>query len=330
MDCSFPMWSVPLHYDAVQLNRIEFLLMQLMTKLSGKDDVLKIFDAHVSNVPSPCVSGPLDAEVINEVSASKSKQRRRRMAECKRKMWSQLQERAEEARDVCEGSPQDVFSVGEGAAGVEGLPAVCTLDCETTSETLGTDSSAMMRMMFQKLLDIQTKVDGVSAVAEEANAIAEEANLTASRAKAVAETIDCEMNTETDVPAVQVDKELLQSLKGQRKEDVVLKLFLNRPLDASAVEGTLKEMERYFESDLEKIGSFLSMKFGIRTCSWSDLRHKLLVEVSGNSEWQNGCTLGMVLKDMRKQRSNNRANSAERARHLTDELVKPRRKKKHK
>ena len=48
MDCSFPLWSpsadsAALHYDAVQLNRIECMLMQLMMKLSGKDDVLKLF-----------------------------------------------------------------------------------------------------------------------------------------------------------------------------------------------------------------------------------------------------------------------------------------------
>ena len=136
------------------------------------------------------------------------------------------------------------------------------------------------------------------------------------------------MSSKTDVPAVQVDRELLQSLRGQRKEDAVLNLFLNKSLDASAVGGALDEMEKYFETDLEKMGSFLSMKFGIRACSWSDLRSMLLSEVSGSSAWQNGCTIGVVLKDMRKQRSNNRAHSAERDRHLTDELVKPRRNKK--
>ena len=43
MDFSFPVLSVPPYYDALQLNRIELMLMQLMTKLSGKDNFLKFF-----------------------------------------------------------------------------------------------------------------------------------------------------------------------------------------------------------------------------------------------------------------------------------------------
>ena len=110
----------------------------------------------------------------------------------------------------------------------------------------------------------------------------------------------------------------------------MINLFLNKVLEPGTVEGALVEMERYFESDLQKLGSFLSMKFGIRACTWSELRSLLLTEVSDCPAWQNGCTLGMVLKDMRKQRSNNVSNTAERHRNLTDELVRPRRKKRGK
>ena len=162
------------------------------------------------------------------------------------------------------------------------------------------------------------------------NCVAEQAHCTAGQAMSVAENTGCQTTSEADAPAMQIDRDFLQGLRGQRNEDAVMNLFLNRVLDPNAVEGTLLEMEKYFENDLPEIGSFLSMKFGIRACSWVDLRSSLISEASSSSTWQNGCTLGMVLKDMRKQRSNNRVNSAERARHLTDELVKPRRKERHK
>ena len=78
--------SATLQYDTVQLNRIEWMLMQLMVKLSSKDDALTLFDSHDSAVPHPFVSGPLDTEdggkLIGRVS--KSRQRRMRMAQTMR------------------------------------------------------------------------------------------------------------------------------------------------------------------------------------------------------------------------------------------------------
>ena len=56
MDCCFPLLS-QVHYDVVQLNRIEMMLTQLMAKLSGNDESLKVFGVFGSNVADPCVSG---------------------------------------------------------------------------------------------------------------------------------------------------------------------------------------------------------------------------------------------------------------------------------
>ena len=296
-----PWWSslsdsMSLRYDTVQLNRIEWMLSPLMMKLSASDDTLKLFELSGFDVPDPRVSGPSDAEVIDKGSVSKSKQRCMRVAQTKRRMWSRNQECV-----------------------VENIKD----DCELTSETLRGDTSSMMKALFQKLVDVETKAKGVSAVAEEASE-------RACHAMAVAESSDSKITCGTDEPAVAVDMGFLESLRGQRKEDVVLNLFLNRDLEPNTVKGTLDDMERYFETELAKLGSFLSMKFGIPECSWPGLRSRLLEEVLRNRAWHQGCTLGALLKDMREQRSNNKAHSTERSRHLTDELVKPRRKKRHK
>ena len=308
--CSSLADSSFLHYDAVQLNRTEWMSMQLMMQLS------------VCAVPDLCASGPLPKVVDEKVGVTKSKQRRMREAQTKKRMWLQLQEHVEGSGGACKSSSQTV-SASVGATGIEDSVSAQPLDGVASSSVLDAESVAMMQAMFQKLVDMEAKVDDI-------NAVAEEATTTACQAQAIAERADCKITPDTDAPAVQVDRELLQSLRGQRKEDAVLNLFLNRTLAASEVEGTLDEMERYFEAELEKMGSFLSMKFGIRSHNWSEFRSMVLAEVSGSPAWQNGCTLGMVLKDMRKQRENNRAHSAERARHITHELAKPRRNKRRK
>merc|ERR1712151_323489 len=94
------------------------------------------------------------------------------------------------------------------------------------------------------------------------------------------------------------------------------------------VTDTLEQLEKYFDMQLDRMGSFLAMKFGTLSKSWQELREGILAEVSDNPTWQKGLSLGMVLTEMQKSRSNNKAMSAERANHLTDELVKPRKSKK--
>ena len=309
MDCSSALWY-SLTYDSVQLHRIEMMLTELMMKLLW-GHALKVFDFSGSDVADPCAAGPL-----NQVSVSKSKQRRMRAALTKRRMWSQLRECVKGNEVGCEASPQEVRCV--------------------TSEAVGGGPQVILKAMFQKLAEVETKVESVGAIAAQAELNANEASAIAAQGKgkanqvmAVAESLDDGAASE-EVPAVQVDMDLLQSLRGQPKEEAMIKLFLNKIVEPPALEGTLFEMEKYFESDMQQLGSFLAMKFGIRACTWSELRSLLLTEVSTSPAWQNGCTLGMVLKDMRKQRSNNRSSSAESARNLTDELVRPRRKKRGK
>ena len=81
---------------------------KLMMKLSGKDDVLKLFEPQVTAVPDPCLSGPLVAEVKEKVMASKSKQRRMRATTTKRRMWLGLQECVAGDHEACKGSPGEV------------------------------------------------------------------------------------------------------------------------------------------------------------------------------------------------------------------------------
>ena len=50
--------SAMLHFAVVQLNRIEWMLLQLMTKLVD------------STVPDPCVSGPVDKTMFVKVGVS--------------------------------------------------------------------------------------------------------------------------------------------------------------------------------------------------------------------------------------------------------------------
>ena len=116
--------------------------------------------------------------------------------------------------------------------------------------------------MFQKLNDMESKVDGVNAIAAQAELDANQAIAKADQAMVEAETSLCDA-TSGDGPAAQIDLELLQSLRGQPKEEAVINSFLNKVVDPNGMEGALDEMERYFESDLQKLGSSLCMLFAI-------------------------------------------------------------------
>jgi len=306
MDFGFPFQSsladsAMLHFDAVQLNRIEWMLMHLMMKLSG-------------SVPDPSVSGPLGADVVDEVSVSKSKQRRMRMAQTKRRMWLQLRERVEG-----EASPSD-----------------------TISETLGADPSDMMRAMFQKLVEVETKADGVSAISEEAN-------LTACQAMAVSETLDFEATSEIDVSIQRIDETtkcsdglvdnsacdgrlsetpdygngVLETLKGKQKADAVINLLLNRTCTRDDYMATLECLCKYFEDDLDHLVSFLGVKFGTGWKSWDDVVSDVSAEIAKNARWDAGLSLGMVMVEFRRKKSECVGHGASQATQRTQRLNQP-------
>ena len=77
-------------YDALQLNRIEMMLSQLLVKLMGKDCTFDMFQVAVDSAPDLLVLGHVEAAVADKVVPSKSKQRRLRAAHTKRKMWMRL------------------------------------------------------------------------------------------------------------------------------------------------------------------------------------------------------------------------------------------------
>ena len=62
-------------------------------------------------------------------------------------------------------------------------------------------------------------------------------------------------------------------------------------------------MERYFDTKLEKVGSFLSVKFGILFYSWSVFCSNLFAEVLDSSAWQHGCGFEGHAKAALKQQS---------------------------
>ena len=182
MDYSLPLWSsladsLTLRYDTVQLNRIEWMLTQVIFKLSVNDE-LKVFAFSSADVPDPRVSGPSDAGFtsVEKGNVSKSKRRRVRVAETKRRMWARLQECVESSGNVCRMMPEETDFASEAAV-AESKDSLKerSSDCIETPETLEDDASGLMKAMFQTLISVESRVDGGTASAEESGIIADQA-----------------------------------------------------------------------------------------------------------------------------------------------------------
>ena len=217
-----------------------------------------------------------------------------------------------------------------------------------------------MKVMFQKLVEMETKIETANAVVEEANAISNQAlaivqppglQSAGEQNLATAEDLQDECFTtlprnassgpDVEVEAVSAaeaenevcdnDKEFVKSLRGSRKEDAVLNLLLNRSCRREDVSAVLDDMEKYFQDELPNLSSFLGMKFGFKVGEWTDCRSQILTATGAFEEGSSTViSLGGVLKDMRRSRANNRTTSQERRNHLTDELTRPRRNKRRK
>ena len=329
--CSSLADSSILHYDAVQLNRIEWMLMQLMTKLS------------VCIVPDLSVSGPLATDVDEEGGVTKSKQRRMRENQTKRRMWQRLQE---------EGGRRSVVS--EQSAD----------KCELTENMDG--SISMVRSMFQKVVAMETKVDGISAVAEEANFIACQASSKALAVTAKASAVDdvisgpsselptdgCDLSEdvhagvdghseveavgeelgEVDAAQKEADIHFLQGLRGTHKQDAVLNIIINRACSVNGIGSVLNDIEKYFDNDVGRVASFFGMKFGFRVRDWSDCCDQIVsTAVAMNLDPNVKTSVGGVLAHIRREQSAPASGQQDRLRERANEVVRPRcRKKKQK
>jgi len=125
----------------------------------------------------------------------------------------------------------------------------------------------------------------------------------------------------------QYDRDVLESLRGQPKQDAVLNLLLNRPCTVGTVDGIFRDIEKYFVSELDRVGSFLGMKFGIGSKSWEELKDCMQTEISENEVWAAGLTLGMVLAQLRRAKSTPSVRDGDERRESTNRLTQPRRNK---
>ena len=76
-------------------------------------------------------------------------------------------------------------------------------------------------------------------------------------------------------------------------------------------------------------GQIYRPKFGFRCTSYADFCNTIEKEVDGNAAWLPGLTLGMVLAELRKDRSTKAGQPGDSQREITDRLLQPK-KNKHK
>lgn len=310
-------------HDACQLNRVELMLSTVLQAVTANPQSANIDEHDVVVESVPCVT---DQQLMPSSNGS-SRKRKQRAAKTRKRLW-----------ELCHPTESD-----EVITRNRGLP-----------ETLGAESDAVVRAMFQKLVDVEAKVDSVSASADEAN-------VKACQSMAMAETLRIDCDSVGDqvadkdclqnlVPASTVsdqqppsapkaqkivdadEQKFLMGLRGQRKEDAVLNLLLNKACPCSDVEKVLDDMEKYFQSDLPKLASFLGVKFGFKVGDWRDCRSQVMSAAADT--FQEGssamASVGILLKEMRRSRANIRSDSHERTKQLTDELTRPRKNKRRK
>ena len=70
-----------MHFDAIQLNRIEVMLSQFAVSLAGEHDSTNMLEYPVVGVPDLLVSGHMEATGVVSDDPCRSKQRRLRVAQ---------------------------------------------------------------------------------------------------------------------------------------------------------------------------------------------------------------------------------------------------------
>ena len=126
----------------------------------------------------------------------------------------------------------------------------------------------------------------------------------------------------------EADLRFLAGLRGAHKQDAVLNLFINRSCNVGGIAKVLDDIEKYFESDIERVASFFGMKFGFSNQGWNDCRLQL-VNTAASIEVEPDTTMsvGSILAHIRRMKSSPATGQHDHLRERADKLVRPRRKK---
>jgi len=122
-------------------------------------------------------------------------------------------------------------------------------------------------------------------------------------------------------------KGVLEGLRGKPKADAVINLLLNRTCTREDYRATLDSLRKYFEDDVDKLANFLGMKFGTGWKSWEEAVSTLSVEIAGDDKWDPGLTLGMVMAELRRKKSECVSHGMGQATQRTQRLNQPRKSK---
>jgi len=183
---------------------------------------------------------------------------------------------------------------------------------ELSSLTVG-DCHASMPMDLEATDDVKVCSAGLPVLTEQTDA---PDNFDAANSDTVKPSIQSELN-----PA------MLESLKTMPKHEAILNLFLNRSCTISNYEETLDNLRKYFQPQEDYTSQFLGEKFGFRCSCFGELCEIIRSEVDGNAIWSSGLTLGMVLAQIRKDRSSKPPRQGDSQREITDRLTQPKKNK---
>ena len=123
------------------------------------------------------------------------------------------------------------------------------------------------------------------------------------------------------------DQETLEKMRGMRKEDAVLNMLINRSCTHAGVAKRLEDMEKYFANELPKLASFIGEKFGFKVADWIDCKTQIaLASQSVVADSGGFISVGVVLAELGRSMSSASKNN-DRPRELTNQLVRPKRKK---
>lgn len=304
-------------YDAVQLNRIECMLTQLMTMLFQKEERGSMRDTLAGfGVLDLSVTGSKTEGAIVEDEVSKSKQRRVRATRTKKSMWSRL----------------------HSASQVE----VDKLDCDIVADDV--DAGVNGRSLEDKADDVSADAktdemeETLSCRGQESDGSIDIHRLVGmegySSAACAAKLPDATVHEDAEL----VDKpdygSVVERLRGKcgterSKSDAVMNLLLNRKCVREDYKATLECLRKYFKDDTDRTADFLGVKFGTGWKSWDEVEDGLQIEIAGNIKWDPGLTLGMVLAELRRKKSEVGPRGSDQATQRVQRLNQPR-KSKHK
>ena len=336
-------------YDALQLNRVELMLYTILQVVSINQNSGDVDEHDGIAEPIPSVTG----QQLPSSSKDSSRNRRQRATRTRKRLW----ERSHPTK------PDEVVASQSSQAPQESLLADSSammsamfqklVDMETNADCIKAIVEDSNVKACQSVADAEKLAFPIVAeTVPHAIATSSDLNLrkcasqsdmgealqrmvsTAAPGNTLLEDVAEDETASVAEPGTKVnedDQSFLMSLRGARKEDVVLALLLNRSCKLDDIQGVLDDMEKYFQSELPKLASFLGMKFGFKVGDWMDCRSQImsaLRTVEGGPA--KSISLGTVLKDMRKSRANTKADLLERTKHLTDELSRPRKNKRRK